>query len=41
VQCVSTATCERAFIVQNLIKTKVRDRLGSKNFDAIKVDRII
>jgi hypothetical protein len=35
VQCVSTATCERAFSVQNLIKTKVRNRLGSKNLDAM------
>jgi hypothetical protein len=35
VQCVSTATCESAFNVQNLIKTKVRNRLGSKNLDAI------
>ena len=31
VQCVSTSTCERAFGVQNLIKTRVRNRLGSKN----------
>ena len=29
VQCVSTSTCERAFSVQNLIKTRVRNRLGS------------
>jgi len=35
VQCVSTATCERAFSVQNLIKTKVRNRLGSRNLDAM------
>ena len=35
VQCVSTATCERAFNVQNLIKTKVRNRLGSRNLDAM------
>jgi hypothetical protein len=35
VQCVSTATCERAFSVQKLIKTKVRNRLGSKNLDAM------
>jgi hypothetical protein len=31
VQCVSTTTCERAFNVKNLIKTKVRNRLGSRN----------
>jgi hypothetical protein len=35
VQCVSTTTCERAFSVQNLIKTKVRNRLGSKNLEAM------
>ena len=35
VQCVSTATCERAFSVRNLIKTKVRNRLGSRNLDAM------
>ena len=35
VQCVSTATCERAFSVQNLIKTKVRNRLGTRNLDAM------
>ena len=35
VQCVSIATCERAFNVQILIKTKVRNRLGSKNLDAM------
>ena len=35
VQCVSTATCERAFSVQNLIKTRVRNRLGSKNLEAM------
>jgi hypothetical protein len=35
VQCVSTATCERVFSVQNLIETKVRNRLGSKNLDAM------
>ena len=34
-QCVSTATCEHAFSVQNLIKTKVRNRLGSKNLHAM------
>jgi hypothetical protein len=35
VQCVSTTTCERAFSVQKLIKTKVRNRLGDKNLDAM------
>ena len=35
VQYVSTTTCERAFSVQNLIKTKVRNRLGSKNLEAM------
>jgi hypothetical protein len=35
VQCVSTTTCERAFSVQKLIKTKVRNRLGNKNLDAM------
>jgi hypothetical protein len=35
VRCVSTTTCERAFSVQNLIKTKVRNRLGSKNLNAM------
>jgi hypothetical protein len=28
-------TCERAFSVQKLIKTKVRNKLGSKNLDAM------
>jgi hypothetical protein len=31
-----TTTCERAFNVQNLIKTKVTNRLGSKNLDALE-----
>ena len=35
VQCVSTTTRECAFIVQTLIKTKVRNRLGSRNLDAM------
>jgi len=35
VQCISTTTCERAFSVQNLIKTQVRNRLGSKNLEAM------
>ena len=35
VQCVSTTTCERAFCVQNSIKSKVRIRFGSKNLEAM------
>jgi hypothetical protein len=35
VQCVFTARCERAFSVQNLIKTKVINRLDSKNLNAM------
>ena len=35
VQCVSTVTCDRAYSVENLIKTKVRNRLDSKNLDAM------
>jgi hypothetical protein len=35
VQCVSTMICERAFNVHNLIKTKVRNKLGNKNLDAM------
>jgi hypothetical protein len=35
VQCVSTTTRERAFSVRKLIKTKVRNRLASKNLDAM------
>jgi len=35
VQCVFIASCKRAFSVQNLIKTRVRNRLGSKNFEAM------
>jgi hypothetical protein len=35
VQCVSTATCERAFSVKKLIKTKVRNRLSSRNLNAM------
>jgi len=34
-QCVSTATCERAFSIQNVIKTKQRNRLGTKHLDAV------
>ena len=36
VQCVFTTTCERAFNVQKLIKTKVTNSLGSKNLDALE-----
>ena len=35
VQCVPKATCERAFNVQILIKTKVRNMLGNKNLEAM------
>jgi hypothetical protein len=35
VQCVSRATCERAFSVQNLIQTKFRNMLGNKNLKAM------
>ena len=35
VQCVSTATCKRAFSIQNLIKTRVKNKLGSKNLEAL------
>jgi hypothetical protein len=35
VQCVSKATCERAFSVQNLIKTKIRNMLGTKNLEVV------
>jgi hypothetical protein len=35
VQCVSTTTCEHVCSVHNLIKTKVRNRLGGKNLEAM------
>ena len=35
VQCVSTTTCERAFSVRALIKTKVRNKLDGKNLEAM------
>jgi hypothetical protein len=35
VQCVSTTMCELAFYVHNLIKTKVRNRSGNKNLEAM------
>jgi len=34
-QCVSTATCERAFSVQNVIKTKFRNRLNTKHLESV------
>jgi hypothetical protein len=34
-QSVSTTTCEHAFSVQNLIKTKIINKLGSKKLDAM------
>ena len=34
-QCDSTTTCEHAFSVQNLIKIRVRNMLGSKNLEAM------
>ena len=35
VQCISTATCERAFSIQNIIKNKFRNKLGTKNLDSL------
>ena len=35
VQCISTTMCECAFSVQNFIKIRVRNRLGSKNLEAM------
>lgn len=35
VQCVSTASCERAFSVQNCIKTKHRNRMLTKNLESV------
>jgi Domain of unknown function (DUF4371)/hAT family C-terminal dimerisation region len=34
-QCVSTATCERAFSVQNGIKQKFRNRMTTSNLDSV------
>ena len=34
-QCVSTATCERVFSIQNVIKTKQRNKLGTKHLDVV------
>jgi len=35
VQCVSTVQCERAFSIQNCIKTKFRNKLQTKNLESI------
>ena len=35
VQCVSTAQCERAFSIQNCIKTKFRNNLQTKNLESV------
>ena len=35
VQCISTASCERAFSVQNCIKTKQRNRMLTKNLESV------
>ena len=34
-QCVRTTTCEKAFSIQNVIKTKQRNRLGTKHLDDV------
>jgi len=34
-QCVSTTTCERAFSIQNVIKTKFRNRLNTKHLESV------
>ena len=34
-QCVSIATCERAFSTQNVIKIKHKNRLGTKHLDDV------
>lgn len=35
VQCVSTASCERAFSVQNCIKSKFRNRLKTQHLECV------
>jgi len=35
IQCISTTTCERAFFIQNMIKSKFRNKLGTKNLDSL------
>ena len=32
VQCISTSTCERAFFIQNIIKSKFRNKLKMKGY---------
>ena len=34
-QCVSTTTCKRVFSIQNVIKIKQRNRLGTKHLDNV------
>ena len=34
-QCVSTATCEWAFSVQNIIKQKLRNRVSTSNLESM------
>jgi len=34
-QCVSTTTCEKAFSIQNAIKTKYTNRLGTKHLHVV------
>lgn len=34
-QCVSTATCERVFSVQNTIKQKLRNRMSTSNLESM------
>jgi hypothetical protein len=35
VQCISTASCERVFLVQNCIKTKQKNRMLTKNLESV------
>jgi hypothetical protein len=35
VQCISTASCERAFSVQNCITTKQRNKMLTKNLESV------
>ena len=34
-QCISTTTCERAFSIQNVIKTRHRNHLNIKHLESI------
>ena len=34
-QCVSTATCERVFAVQNMIKTKFQNHINTKHLESV------